>query len=267
MNLSENMKKIILFVFVLALLTLGACQQAKETLSLSQNGQTAQQMQQNSYGENDGRVVVGVTDAAADMNAVTSIKVVVNNVQLKSTTGNWINLKLNQNTFDLLALKNEEKIALLSDMRIPEGEYDQMRLEVSQVSVVDNTGEHVAKLPSNEMKLNGEIIVKNGETATAVLDVIADESLHTTGQGDYILAPVIKLQTRENAQVDVSSDEIKVNSGQIITDATVGMDATGKFEKGLKINKNDPLSITQEGKIKVGVGFENKKEDGSIIVV
>ncbi len=198
-----------------------------------------------------GRAVFAITDAAADMNSVTSLKVTVDKVTVHSEVEGWITVSSNSKTYDLLELKAESKQELLADAQLSQGSYNQIRLDISNVVVTDSSGQHEAKLPSGQLKVNGNLEVKSGETATATFDFIADESLHITGKGEYIMAPVLQVETRGEADVEVQSDNrVEIKGGKLKTNSKIGMDINGNFEIGSKIAKDADLAI-EAGSIKI----------------
>ena len=200
-----------------------------------------------------GRAVFAITDAAADMGSVSSVKVTVDSVKVHSAAEGWVTVSSSPKTYDLLKLKAEGSQELLADAELKEGTYDQIRLDISNVVVTDANGEHDAKLPSGELKIQGNLVVDANSTATATFDFIADESLHMTGNGKYIMAPVVHVETREGADVEIKSDsKVEIKSGKIKTNVKVGMDVDGNVGVGLKIPAGLNLTIGTEGVIKVG---------------
>lgn len=210
--------------------------------------------------QKEGRVVFTITDAAANMSAVTSVMVTVDAVKVHGAAEGWATVSNESKTFDLLKLKAEASQELLADVKLKEGTYQQVRLDISKVVVVDDKGEHEAKLPSGELKIVGELTVNADSTSTASFDFIADESLHMTGNGEYILAPVVKLETKENAEVEVKADhKVNIKGGKVKASVKVGMDEEGKVGVGLGIPANATVSIAQ-GKIKVGLALGMEKK-------
>lgn len=217
---------------------------------------------QQSASTQDGRAVFAITDAAADMKTVTSVKVTVDSVKIHSETDGWIDVTNTKQEYDLLKLKAEDKQALLADAQLKEGNYNQLRLDISKVIVTDSTGDHEAKLPSGELKINGELTVKANTTSTATFDFILDESLHMTGNGKYILAPVIQLETREDAEVNVNDDnKVEIKSGKVKTNVKVGMDVKGDVGIGLGISKDEIIDIDAVGGLKLGLGGNKEKSN------
>jgi hypothetical protein len=150
----------------------------------------------------------------------------------------------NNNTYDLLQLKASGYQALLADVQLANGTYEQVRLHISKVIVTDATGDHEAKLPSNDLKIVGVFEVGPNSTSTVNFDFAADRSLHTTGKGEYILAPVVRMQIMQNVQVEATNKEnVKVQGGKLRTDTEVGMDIDGNVGTGKEIPANAPVSI------------------------
>lgn len=208
----------------------------------------------------EGRVVFAITDAAADMGVVTSVMVTVESVRVHSATESWVTVSSTPKTVDLLKLKAEGTNELLADVTLKEGAYGQLRLDISNVVVTDDKGEHEAKLPSGELKIVGGFTVTPNSTSLAVFDFVADESLHLTGNGEYILAPVVQLETREDAEVEVKADKkVEVKSGKVKTKVKVGMDVEGKVGVGLGIAKEAKLSLSN-GKVVAGLGLGTGSE-------
>ena len=193
-------------------------------------------------GTNSGRATFVLTDAAADMGSVTKVKVTIDSVQAHHATG-WVSASTTPQTYDLLALKASGNSVLIADTQLRAGTYDQVRLHITKVIITDENGDHVAKLPSDDLKLVGKLQIVANQTSTITFDFIADESLHMTGNGLYIFAPVIKLETRTNAEVDTTYQaDVKVSGG---TSQSIkqSMDLDGNIGEGLKIGKDAKLSL------------------------
>ena len=208
----------------------------------TQNGNNATQTQ--------GRAVFTVADAAADMGAVTSVKVTVDSLEVQNTSGGWITVSSSPQTYDLMQLRASGMQSLLADTNLENGTYGQVRMIISKVMVTDSSGVHEAKLPSGVLKIVGGFTVSPNSTVAVNFDFLADQSLHVTGNGQYILAPVVHMQEHADSQVDASSKEnVKVNGGRIRTDTVVGMDENGNVGAGMKISPNLNLSIRDDGTI------------------
>lgn len=200
-----------------------------------------------------GRAVFVITDAAANMGTVSSVAVTVDSVQVHSASEGWVTVSSTPRTYDLLQLKAGNDMALLADVDLKEGAYEQARLDISSVIVTDAKGTHEAKLPSNELEIVGRLEVDANTTSTAKFDFIADESLHVTGKGEYVMAPVVQMETRQDADVEINSNsDVEVTGGVVTTNTKVGMDISGNVGVGLGIKANQNLDI-EGGKIKIAV--------------
>ncbi|MCX6771254.1 MAG: DUF4382 domain-containing protein [Candidatus Micrarchaeota archaeon] len=213
----------------------------------TQNGETASPSQ--------GRVVFTMTDAAADMGAVASVKVTVDSLEVQNATGGWIIVASPPYTYDLLQLKASGSQPLMADASLAAGAYGQVRMHISKVVIADSSGEHEATLPSGDLKIIGGFMVKANSTTVVNFDFQADKSVHVTGNGKYILAPVVHMQGLDGAEVDTSSKwNVKVIGGRISTDTEVGMGADGKVGVGAGIPANANLTIDSGGIVVLGLG-------------
>ncbi len=194
-----------------------------------------------------GNTYFTITDAAANMGAVNSIKMTVNGVKVHSAQQGWIDVSSSMQTYDLLKLKAEGTQALLASAQLNPDTYDKIKLNVQSVVVTDANGDHQAKLPSNEFTVITELVVKANTTSSTTFDFIANESLHTTGKGEYIMAPVVQLDTRENATVNVaSSSNVKISGGKSSL-IKVGTDINGNVGVGLRIPVDAILDVRSTG--------------------
>lgn len=201
-------------------------------------------------GTQQGRAVFIVTDAAAEMGSVSSIQLTIDRVQVHSAAKGWVTVSSTPRTVDLLELKAQGKQLIIADSQLDTDTYTQVRLDVSNVQVRDADGTHEAKLPSNELKLVGELRVESNETTSARFDFIADESLHVTGNGKYILAPVIQFEIRENTVVTTdASGSAVITGGNIKTNSKVGMNARGEIGVNIRFPLDANVLIGGNGQI------------------
>ena len=200
-----------------------------------------------------GRVVFSVTDATADMSAISEINMKVSSVDVHSTGGAWTTVSTTPRTYSLLALNAENKSELLADVNAQVGTYDQVRLVVDSVAVKMKAGAtKEAKLPSGELRINTKLVVKGDATSSVNFDFLADKSLHVTGSGEYIFAPVVKTESKSEASVTVDSrNEVSIEGGRTEDTNTVGMDIDGSVKLNFQINSKQKLSLGADGKIKL----------------
>ena len=235
---------------LLGLVLLGAgCNQSSET-SLNSS---------NSSSPTTGRIVFSVTDAAANLNNINSVNLTISEVELQSAQRGWVTLSTTPKTFDLLELKESGLAQLLVDTDIPADTYNQIRLQVDKAMVTaEGQSETAAKLPSNTIKIVGKVQVNADTTSSIVLDFLLDQSLHTTGSGQFILLPVIKVDGATNADVEIDAqNSVKVKSGQKGLQLTVGTDISGETHLNLPIYVN--LDLTNKGIIKAESEVDSDK--------
>ena len=78
-------------------------------------------------------------------------------------------------------------------------------------------------------------------------DFLVNRSLHITGNGTYILAPVIQLETREDAEVEINEDdEVEIIRGRIRANKTIGMDENGDVGEGREIESGSEVEIEND---------------------
>ncbi len=201
-----------------------------------------------------GRVVFTLTDNAANISSITSVKVTVDSVMAHSNTEGWITVSSTPKTYDLLELKNSNNNVVLADVMLNAGSYDQVRLDISKVVVTDASGYNEAKLPSGEFKVVGNFKVDANSTTAVTFDFLLDKSLHMTGDGLYILAPVVRVMSKGDVEITSKGEnEVEIRGGRSDEDKEVGMDERGNVGVGIKIDIDDDVEIDESGDIKVGI--------------
>src|SRR3989344_5976957 len=140
-----------------------------------------------------------------------------------------------------------------AEANVKAGTYDQVRLVVDSVAIKTKAGEtKVAKLPSGELKINTVLVVNANTTSSINFDFLADKSLHTASDGNYIFAPVVKTETKSNASVSVNaSNVVTITGGRIDNTNTVGMDIDGSIEVNFQIDSKQKLDLDASGVIKL----------------
>jgi len=200
-----------------------------------------------------GNIIFAITDEAADMESISEIKVTTNNIKAHSTAEGWVTVSNEEKTFNLLELQSENVNKLMASSEIEQGSYNKIQIGIDTIMVTDASGEHEAKVPSNTWNINCEANVKEKSNATILLDIQADSSLHITGNNNYIFAPVIMVESRNNATVTINTDNnVVISSGTVRTSTTVGMNINGTIGVGIQIPANANLSINAEGNIEIG---------------
>lgn len=195
-------------------------------------------------GQTTGNVTLTITDAAANMGTITKVDMSVDRVYLHSASQGWVLVSQKAQTFSLLDLKAKSQLALLAQTDVAADTYDQVWLHITDVKVTQSGTVKTATLPSNDFKMSGVIKVNANAIATVVLDVLADQSLYITDAKAVIFAPVVKLESRSNAQASVDSDSmVTISGGTVDTSTTAGMDVNGEVKTNFTIDAEAVLQV------------------------
>lgn len=142
-----------------------------------------------------GELVVKITDAPTQNQTITHVNVTISEVEVhqaggdNNTTAGWIVVTNQTKTFDLISLKNVT--AFFASTNLSAGLYTQVRLQVAACTVTADNITSNATVPSGKIKLNHPWTLKANQITTLTLDFNADKSLHQTGNGKWMLDPVI----------------------------------------------------------------------------
>lgn len=138
-----------------------------------------------------------------------AVLVTFSEVTAHRTDSDWTTLPFagaaTSRTCDLKKLENSEDV--LGTGPLPAGGYTQVRLVVQGAKLYfDNPSVGPAcspaitapagamadlRIPSGEVKLNRGFTLAAGNTTTMVIDFDGDKSIHQTGNGTYMMSPVI----------------------------------------------------------------------------
>jgi putative lipoprotein len=103
----------------------------------------------------------------------------------------WVSLLKDPPVFDLVKATGVNVLLGTSD--VAAGNYTQVRLDITDVTVTLNGTRVKATVPSDKLKLVGEITVEAGKKTSISLDFDAEKSIVMEGQGKVSLKPVVKL--------------------------------------------------------------------------
>jgi putative lipoprotein len=139
-----------------------------------------------------GTMQVYVTDAPPK--GVTAIEIKASNVEAHlagAADDQWVSLLKDPPTFDLVKATGVNVLLGTSD--VAAGKYTQVRLDITDVTVTLNGTQVKATVPSDKLKLVGEITVEEGKQTPISLDFDAEKSIVLEGQNKVSLKPVVKL--------------------------------------------------------------------------
>lgn len=153
--------------------------------------------EQSSPSDGQGQIVMRIVDSPADFEHVNIAvaRVEVHKAGSDSTSG-WVVINNNAATYDLLTLRNGTS-AILGTNTLASGHYTQIRLILGSGSNVVVNGNsyniNVGGGMQSGIKLNHEFDITDGNVYELTLDFNVDHSIHMTGNGQYMLNPVIRI--------------------------------------------------------------------------
>jgi len=180
---------------------------------------------------------------------VSSIVVTTSNIEVHkagASDDSWITVVSQEKTFDLVAIQGAE--VFLGQKELEAGQYTQIRLDVTNVKVVLEGKELVAKLPGEKLKVVSPWEIKPGQKTILTLDFDADKFVVITGKDQAQVKPVIKLE--------VSQGERPLKKPTITPDTTaptVSSTIPANAATGVAVNSKitaifseamDPLTLT-----------------------
>jgi len=140
--------------------------------------------------------------------AAKAVLVTLSGARIHSDEAGWVDVDMVSNpiTCDLKKLEGPDAL-LGTNPALPEGHFSQIRLVVESATIYDEASGGTAcapdpagtssplEIPSGEVKINHAFELVDGTTTTIVLDFSGDESIkiHGTGNGRYIMTPVIRV--------------------------------------------------------------------------
>lgn len=145
----------------------------------------------------EGRLTLTLVDAPGDFDAVnvTVVGVRAHRAGADSAAG-WFTISEDTFTVDLLTLTGGHGV-VIADTLLPAGDYTQIRLLLGEgCHVVVDGQTHPLEVPSggtSGLKLNHPFTLLDGTVHAATLDFDAHRSIHLTGDGRWIMRPVIRI--------------------------------------------------------------------------
>ena len=142
----------------------------------------------------DGRAIMNIrmVDAPA---AYDSVMIDVQSVRVHVDSAWYEYLVIDPGTHDLLALSNGNSLILVDDDEVPAGELTEMRLILGDNNYIVSDGmAHDLTTPSahsSGYKIKIHEMMQAGNVYEVIIDFDANRSIHMTGNGKYMLRPVV----------------------------------------------------------------------------
>ncbi len=200
-----------------------------------------------------GSVVFAVADTAVDMSSVSKAELTVNSVEAHAQGGVWASVSSQSHVYDIMQLRADGSARLLAQADLDAGSYDMIRLNVSGMKVTDSSGSHQCVLPSSTLEMNGAFQILANATAAVKSDFMLDQSLFVASDGQYVFAPRVQLETRNDCSVQVqSNNQVQISGGQVVTNVQMGMNVDGQMGMGMGIDAGSVINIDGSGHITIG---------------
>lgn len=163
-----------------------------------------------------------------------SVFIFVNRVEVhrssNDSTSGWFVINDTPRSFDLMQLRNGAS-AVLGDTVLEPGQYSQIRLILSDGNyAVDQGVQHKLTVPSGfqtGIKLNHEFTLEPNNLYELVLDFNVNKSVHVTGNGKYMMKPVIRV-TPQIISGTISGQVLPLDAEATIF-TTVGTDTVSTY--------------------------------------
>ena len=147
-------------------------------------------------GTSSGELKITMVDNPADFDEVNVMVTKVEVHMAGDSSENWFVVNSVPHTYNLLDLRNGASV-VLGDTFLTVGHYTQIRLILGDSNnVVVNGIPFPLVVPSGTqtgIKLNHEFDIQAGNLYELLLDFDANRSIHITGNGQYIMNPVIRV--------------------------------------------------------------------------
>ncbi len=143
-----------------------------------------------------GMMTIKLTDAPANY---LQVNIDITGLQVHTETHGWVSVPIEAGVYDLLTLQNDVTAVLADSAFLPAGRVQQMRLLLGpNSSLLTTTGLYSLVVPSGSetgLKVNINKELQPNSVVQVVLDFDATASVVETGNGGYVLKPVIKLKS------------------------------------------------------------------------
>lgn len=152
-------------------------------------------------GDGKSRLTVKMKDAPGDFQQV-NVEILEVNIHYSGEGGDqsgWVALPTNAGIYDLLELQNNVLLVLTDPADIPSGKVTSMRLILgngNSVMVDDVTYPLITPSAQNTgLKISLKTILLEDESYEVLIDFDAEKSVVIEGNGNYLLKPVIKVES------------------------------------------------------------------------
>lgn len=167
-----------------------------------------------------GKVRVRMHDLPIEGFDVQQVLITILRVEIGSEERGWTVVNDTEQTHDLLTLVDNVSV-VLGEVELAAGEYDQIRLILSEENAVIADGvSQPLKVPSGQqtgIKLDGPFTIGSGQIVEIVLDFDAQKSIHwNRGQG-FMLKPVVQIESVTSGGGSFISGDVRAGEGGVLS--------------------------------------------------
>lgn len=201
-----------------------------------------------------GSTVFTLSDSPQFYN-ISAIFVTVLNASVRSSSGKWYKIPLQEESFNLVQLRNISEI--LSGVNLSVGSYDEIVLSVSNVTAIVNGTSKPVFLPSGKIMVMGRFNISGNSTNWVNIDFDLSRSLHITGNGTIVMTPVLVISRETSNDIELNASSIVAATGpsQKHENFQCGMDMNGSMRDNFSEPQNMSFGV-QRGR-PMGMGFGN----------
>lgn len=175
-----------------------------------------------------GSTIFTISDAPTSYN-VSALYITVQGMKIHSINGTWYTIPLQRTTFDLIKLDNISQ--RLSAVELNNGIYNQIVLNVSNVSAVVNGTNESVILPTGKLVVVGRFNLSKGSTNWINVDFDLKDSLFMTTNNILVMIPVLRVTHVNDTGLQLNQSDIIIAKlpGRIKSDYRFGMDKDGNM--------------------------------------
>lgn len=204
--------------------------------------------------QTEGNIYFSLANDGAAVNDINELNVTVGSLEVyNQADDNWVNVAIGTDMFNLLDLESNDRTQLIAAADLEAGTYQRVRMDIGAVEVVntnDETEDIALAADTIEFDLTFQVSEEEDQAVHITFNVLADESLFTTEDGDYVFVAVIEADAQTGADVQVDDDRnVTISGGTQADSVQVGVDLEGNSRANYKLDPNTRLEVDLFGNV------------------
>lgn len=254
----KNNKGIVfaMFLFCVLLITVGCTQtqQGIQATNTNNNNQVTQpnnneQIQTDTQVNNNavlpgiGTIVFSVSDQSTNAGNLNNIIFSISSLYVHSKTNGWVSIPASSHIYDLIQLRKTGNISFFSNTSISSGDFDMIKFNIGSMKIYDANGKHDVIIPSALYQSNFDFTIQPNKVASINLGFMGTDSVHMTGDGRYVLTPIINIDAKSDSSISIDLEKNLKIIGTTTSSEKVGMGPDGTVGTDLIIAPGVQISI------------------------